>query len=48
MDKVINNSFIKRYREGHEDLLATLDELPQADVRDLEEAFELTIEGDCE
>lgn len=46
MDKSINNAFIKRYRDGHEDMVATLDDLPQADVHDLEEIFELTTEGD--
>jgi len=46
MDKAINNAFIKRYRDGHEDQLATLDELPQADISDLEETFKLTTDGD--
>jgi hypothetical protein len=41
-----NNSFVKRYREGHEDMIATLDQLPQADISDLEETFKLTTNGD--
>ena len=46
MDKSVESAFIKRYRDGHEDQLATLDELPQADTSDLEETFKLTTEGD--
>lgn len=42
----MDNSFIKRYREGHEEMIATLDELPQADTSDLEETFKLTTERD--
>ncbi len=42
----MDNSFIKRYRDGHEEMIATLDELPQADVSDLEKTFEFTTEGD--
>lgn len=42
----IQHSFIKRYREGHEDMIATLDELPVVDVSDIEETFRLTTKGE--
>ena len=48
MEHSAEHAFIKRYRDGHENEIATLDELPQADTQDLEETFKLTTDGDCE